>query len=260
MSTEMSLLSHLEELRKRLMVSMGAALLGSIIAFGAFPFLFTLLSQPFQAISSSALEQPLYMNTIFEGFFTKIKVSLLFGIIFSFPIHLYQVIRFIFPGLKSKEKRVLVWMMVLGMLLAVFSLYMGYVQILPVSIQFLTSSKFIPEQVGLLLNYTHSVGYILNFLLYAMLAFQLPLVLGVLLYFNVVRRRPLFRGGRYVIVAVFVLSAIVTPPDFISQIGIAVPLIGLYYLTLGVAWVFKWGNEPSEASAVVYATEDGSGE
>ena len=93
-----------------------------------------------------------------------------------------------------------------------------------------------------MLSYEHSVFYVVKFLVYSVVMFQLPVVLELLMVFNVVNRKALFRASRYVIVVIFVLSAIVTPPDFISQIGLAGPLIVLYFVTILIAKLCKFGE------------------
>jgi sec-independent protein translocase protein TatC len=96
--------------------------------------------------------------------------------------------------------------------------------------------------VGIMLNYTQNIFYIFNFLLYAMLAFQFPILLELLMYWNLVSRKTLWKSTRYAIVVIFVIAAIVTPPDVISQCGIAIPMTLLFFITLGIAKIFGWGE------------------
>ena len=123
-----------------------------------------------------------------------------------------------------------------------FGLYAGFYHLLPFSLKVLTGDQFIPAKIGLLLNYQQSVFYIFNFLVYLMLAFQFPILLEVCLYLNLIQRKKLFKSSRYVIVGIFIFSAIITPPDIITQCGIALPLISLFFITIGIAKVFKWGE------------------
>ena len=80
-------------------------------------------------------------------------------------------------------------------------------------------------------------------MLAALVVFQLPILLEILMVLNVITRKALLRIGRYVIVAFFILAAIVTPPDFVTQLSIALPLTALYYLTLLIAKAFKFGQD-----------------
>jgi sec-independent protein translocase protein TatC len=239
----MTFFEHLQELRIRIIVSAAAILAGSILAFSLFDSIVALLLEPLQRLDSAASGKQLFVHTLFEGFLTKIKISILTGIILSFPVHLYNFIRFIFPGLKRKERRFLVIGLLVSFVLIIFSFYYSYYRIIPLSVRFLTSSHFIPVDVGMLLNYNRNIFYILQFIFITLVVFQTPIILEILLIMNVVQRRTLLLISRYVIVGIFVLSAIITPPDFISQISLTVPLVGLYFLTILIAWIFKFGEE-----------------
>ena len=77
----------------------------------------------------------------------------------------------------------------------------------------------------------------------SLVVFQSPVLLEILLIMNVVTRKTLLRLSRFVVVGIFILAAILTPPDFVSQVSIAVPLVGLYFLTILIARIFRWGEE-----------------
>ena len=93
-----------------------------------------------------------------------------------------------------------------------------------------------------MLNYQKNVIYIFRFILIIMLSFQFPILLEALLVLNVVSRKALFKASRVVIILVFVLSALITPPDFISQCIISMPLIFLYFCALFIAKIFHFGE------------------
>ncbi len=238
----MTVIEHLSELRKRTVISLIAVLIGSVIGFLFFDFTVTLLLEPFLSIDSSTLEKELFVHTLFEGFLTKIKISVLTGIILSFPVHLYNAIRFVFPGLRQKEKKFVVIGLAVSFVLIVFSFYYSYYRIIPLSVRFLTGNQFIPVKVGMLLNYSKNIFYILQFILITLVVFQTPILLEILLIMNVVSRKGVLDASRYIIVGIFILSAIVTPPDFISQLSLSAPLIGLFFLTVLIARIFRFGE------------------
>ena len=202
-----------------------------------------MLFAPFEAISGSDAEDILFVNSIFEGFLTKIKVAFLCGIILSLPVHFYNVIRFVFPGLKPKEKQVIGISLSASFILVALSAYYAYYQIIPISIAFLTNTGFIPERVGLLLNYQKNIFYVFRFMLVTLILFQLPIILEVLMVVSLVKRRTLMRTSRFFVVGIFVLSALMTPPDFISQVSVALPLILLFFLTILIAKIFHFGEQ-----------------
>jgi len=241
MST-ITLIDHLKELRKRLFFSAFSIGIGSVVAFLVFDKAILWLASPFETISTTLAGHQLYVTSLLEGFTTKIKFSFLFGIVLSFPILLYQSLRFILPGLTKKEKRLVIVALIVSMLLAGLSFYMTYFKLLPFSVQFLTSIQFIPKEVGVLLGYKQNIFYVFNLIFYSMIVFQFPILLEVMLYLNIVSRKTLWGLSRYVIVFIFIGSAIITPPDIITQIGLSVPLIGLYFLTIIIAKLFKLGE------------------
>lgn len=238
----MSILSHLRELRIRLIVSAVAVCVGSILAFVFFDQIVSILFKPFEALELPDSENQLFINTLFEGFVTKLKVSVLAGTIISFPVHLYNIIRFVFPGLKAKEKKMIAIGLIASFVLGAFSFYYSYFRIIPLSVKFLTGDQFIPLQVGMILNYQRNIFYILQFIFVTLLVFQSPIILEMLLVMNVVGRKALLKMSRQVIVVIFILSALLTPPDFISQVSLAAPLIVLYFLTILIARIFRFGE------------------
>ena len=240
--SELTLIDHIKELRKRLVFSVISILITSSIAFFAFDIAIQWLSKPFESIVSTLSGHQLYITSLLEGFTTKIKFSFLFGIALSFPVLLYQILRFILPGLTKNERYLVSLSLLVSMILAGLSFYMTYFKLLPFSIQFLTSIQFIPKEVGLLLGYKQNIFYVFNLIFYAMIVFQFPILLEVLLYLNILKRKTLWSLSRYVVVLIFVGSAIITPPDIVTQIGLSIPLIALYFLTIIIAKIFKFGE------------------
>jgi sec-independent protein translocase protein TatC len=236
-----SFLSHIKELRTRLLVVCFFILSFSVIVFFFFDFWVALISKPYLQLGLTNSDT-LYVQTIFEGFSTKVKFSFLFGFVLSFPAVLFHFLRFLFPGLKKKEKRALLGCVLIGSFLAIVSAYFSYTFLLPLSIQFLSSSSFIPENVGIILNYRQNLFYVCNVLLGTMIVFQFPIVLFFLLNIGIIKRKNAWLWGRYIIVLSFILSAIATPPDVVSQIAISLPLISLYYLTLVIAKAMNVGS------------------
>lgn len=241
MGSASSFIDHLKELRRRVFYSAIAITLMSVTAFYFYDPLFLFFSKPFLSISSS-ISQPLVVHSVLEGFVTKMKFSFLFGLILSSPFLMFHGLRFVVPGLEKTEKRVLILALVASVLLSGISFYLSYFYLLPFALGFLTSANFIPETVGVLLNYQQSIFYAFNVMVFMVLLFQTPIILELLLYMNLVSRKALLKHSRYVIVLIFLVSAIVTPPDIITQLGLSLPLIGMYFLTIGIAKVFNWGT------------------
>ncbi|MBA7666471.1 Sec-independent protein translocase protein TatC [subsurface metagenome] len=240
---EMPLLDHIRELRKKIIVSLIAVLLATIVSYIFYETIISFLFAPFQDINRlSQAKEILYVNTLFEGFLIRIKVAVFAGIVFSSPVHVYNLVKFFFPGLQANEKKIILISLITSFILIVFSFYYGYFKVIPISVKFLSGSVFIPAKVGMLLNYSKNIFYIFQFLLITLLLFQLPIVLEILMIMNMLSRKTLLKSSRFIIVGIFIFSAILTPPDFISQVSLALPLILLFFLTILIAKIFNFGT------------------
>jgi sec-independent protein translocase protein TatC len=237
----MHIFEHLRELRKKIIVSLVSFVIFSIMAFFIYDYIVDLFIKFYSSVSSGT-DNKLFVNSIIEGMTTKFKISLIMGVIFSIPIHLYNIISFIFPGLKTKEKKYISLSLISSFILIILSIYLSYFKILPISIKFLVNGGFIPDNVGLLLNYNTNLFYTLYFIFWFIIAFQSPIVFVLLMAFNIIKRKDAFKLSRYVIVFIFAISAILTPPDVVSQVGLALPLVILYFISILVAKICKFGE------------------
>lgn len=237
---ELPVLAHFIELRKRLIVSAAALAVFSIVSFLFYDYIITLLSLPFEMLEES--QDRLFIHSVLEGFTVKIRVSLVSGALFSLPVHLFNLVKFIMPGLVGKERKIFAATLFSSFVLIFFSILYGYLKIVPISIQFLTGSGFIPADTGLLLNFGKNIFYIFRLIFVSVLVFQLPVLLITLMVLGVLRRKILLRASRFVIVGIFALSAILTPPDFVSQLSLALPLIVLFFLSILIAKIFRFGG------------------
>lgn len=243
MKEHLPLLSHLVELRRNLIVSGIALFAGFIVALLLYNYIIDFLYTPLLQISSAPDGEILYINTIAEGFLVRLKISLLSGFVLSMPVHAFNTLRFIFPGLLKKEKRIISLGLGVSFFVVVGSFLYSYYTILPVSIAFLTGKGFIPENTGMLLSFGSNIFYILQVMLVGIIVFQLPIIVEILLILNVVKRASLLKMGKYLVVLFFLLSAIVTPPDFVTQIALALPMTALFYLAILIAKIFKFGEK-----------------
>jgi sec-independent protein translocase protein TatC len=224
-------------------VSLVAFVAASVAGWAIYPSVSALLIRPFGDLTALAPEgRLLVVGTIFEGFATRLRIALLTGLVLSSPIHVYGILAFVFPGLTRREKRLVAATLASGIVLAGGAFSYGYFVAVPLAIRFLSGRGFIPPPVGLLLSYGKTVTFVLQFLLATILVFQFPLVLTLAMGLGVVRRDRLVRANRYVVVGIFVVAAVVTPPDVVSQLCVAVPLVALYFAALLIARVLRLGE------------------
>lgn len=238
---EMSILEHIRELRTILLTSLIAFVIASFIAFGFANQIISLFIRPFYSVES-LLDTTLVVSSIVEGFVAQLKIAVIGGFILSLPVHILGILRFVFPGLTGREKRIVMSFLIFSLVLIVVGAYLVYFKLVPLAISFLTNPFFVPSTVGFLLNYQTNVFYLLTFILWAVLALQLPLVMEILLAMNILKRRQVWKATRFIIVGFFILAALITPPDVISQIGVAVPLIIFHFLALLIAKIFRFGE------------------
>ena len=237
----MTVMEHIAELRNGVLISLLAFLVLTIVSFIFSNTIIAIFTKPFASVQSS-VDKKLVVTNIIEGFSTQIQVSVISGLILSLPVHIFSFLKFVFPGLERKHKRIILIFLIASFVLIVIGAYIAYFQVVPLAINFLTSSAFIPKGVGYLLNYSQNIFYVFSFILWSLAALQTPLILELLLIFNILSRKQVFHASRYIIVGIFVVAAIITPPDFISQLGVALPLTLLFFVALLVAKIFKFGE------------------
>ena len=239
-SKKAPLLHHLIDLRKRMVYAIAFTALTSFISYLNSTHMSAFFTQPFHQMLPS--DASLNIQTIYEGFFVKLKLSVVMGVILGLPFSLFQCCRFLFPGLTKNEKKWVIIIISFSSLLSIFSTYMGYAIVFPYIIQFLTTAQFIPNDVNVLLNYKQNINYIISFLFAGIIIFQTPIILELLLAKSIITRQFLLKNARWFIVGIVISAAIITPPDIISQLSLAIPLIICYFLCILVAKVMGWGK------------------
>lgn len=234
--TEQPFVQHLMELRDRLLYSViGLAICMALLAFWPGPSgLIDLIAVPIRAHMPP--DARLIAVGVFSPFFVPLKVLAMAAVLLSLPWWMYQLWSFIAPGLYSHEKRFAVPLIVLGSALA----YMGiaFVQFFVLDKMFGFIQKFTPASVAATPDIASYVEAILGLYLAFGLAFQVPIVVVLLVKMGMVSIQKLkdFRG--YFIVIAFIIAAVVTPPDVISQLALAVPMCILYELGIWGAQLF----------------------
>ncbi len=237
----MPLIEHIRELRTLILLSLVSFLVCTVLAFIFSDRIIQVFTRQFNSVSSS-VDSKLVVTTIIEGFSAQINVAVYSGLILSTPVHIFNILRFIFPGLARRQKRVILSFLVASLALIAFGAYLAYFKVVPLAINFLTNPYFVPRGVGYLLNYQKNIFYVFSFILLSVAALQTPLLMEILLMMNILNRKAVFKASRFIIVGIFVVAAIITPPDFISQLGVALPLTALYFLALLIAKIFRFGE------------------
>lgn len=232
----MGFLDHLEELRKRLVYSIIAIVVGFFACWGFAERIYAVMQRPImEALQRNGLSAKLVYVNPTEPFNLYLKVGMLAGLFVASPFVLYQIWCFISPGLYRNEKRYVMPFMASTIALFVAGGYFGYKIVLPQALVFLIGygKDFQPmitlsEYSSLFLTIIVGLGVI----------FEMPILVFFLALMGIVTSSWMWKNIRYAILAIFVIAAIITPtPDILNMCIFAAPMVGLYILSTGIAYL-----------------------
>ncbi|GBC62018.1 twin arginine-targeting protein translocase TatC [Desulfonema ishimotonii] len=235
---KMPFLSHMEELRDRLIRSFVAVGIGFSIAYGFKEKLFEILIRPLVSVMGKG--DTLIFTSLPEAFFTYLKVAFLTGIMVASPVILYQFWMFVAPGLYQKEKKFLLPIVFLSTLFFVGGSLFGYFIVFPYGFKFFLG--FANENIQALPSMKEYLSFASKLLIAFGVVFELPLVLTALARMGVVSVGFLKQNRKYALLIFFIGAAIITPPDVVTQIMMALPLMLLYEISIIGARLF--GKKP----------------
>ena len=230
-------ISHLVELRKRLIHSFIFLFAFFVVCYFFSEYLYGFLVEPYsKAVKNDGIERRLIFTALQETFLTYIKVSFFAAFFVTCPFILMQIWKFIPPGLYKHEKSAILPYLILTPVLFFMGGMLVYYLIMPLAIKFFLSFESTGVNTNLPIQLEAKVNEYLSLvmkLIFAFgLSFQLPVVLSLLARIGVVDSKFLKERRKYVVVIIFTAAAILTPPDPVTQIGLAIPLLILYELSI----------------------------
>lgn len=214
---------HVQELRKRLFYILAFFGLGTGVSF--------YYSQGILSFLQTDLNVTLHALTAYETFYTQLMIAMLLGFLIALPVTLYQILKFIEPGLKEKEYKIarnyLPWSIILFGIGAVFS----YEYIVKASLAFFESTTA-SAGVGAVWGLQNTLGFALKISAFTGIVFQLPIVSVVLAKAGILDKQMMLKYRAYFIVGILLVAALATPPDVVTQLMVTAPVIGLYQISI----------------------------
>ena len=231
MSTSENFIAHLIELRSRLLRSFVALVLVFICLFPWASDLYSLLAQPL--LSKLPKGGQMIATDVTTPFFVPLKVALMASFLIALPYILYQIWRFVAPGLYAHEKRLVVPLIAASTILFYCGMAFAYFAVFPIVFGFVTASA--PQGVAVMTDIDKYLSFVLSMFVAFGVTFQVPVAVVVLVRMKMVTTAKLREIRPYVIVGAFIVGAIFTPPDVVSQFMLAMPLWLLYEAGIVVA-------------------------
>ncbi len=229
------LATYLQEIRKRLILSFIGVGVGFVICYSFSDSIFDILTAPL--IKIMPVESTLIFCTVAEAFFTYMKVGFVAGLMLAFPFVLYQIWGFVSRRLDQDKKRYVLPFVLAGSFFFALGILFGYFVALPFGCKFLL--KYASKSIKPMLDMNAYLSFSVRFLLVFGLVFEFPVLLLVLARIGAINAKMLAHKRRYAILLIFIFALVIAPPDFISQVLMALPLMGLYEVSILLCKIFE---------------------
>ncbi len=241
---KMTFLEHLDELRKRLVISIASIGVGFAIAFAFVDRIYGFVMTPLYAVLPKG--STLIFTEPTEAFILYIWMAFLAGLMLAMPVILWQVWLFIAPGLYAKEKKLAVPFIVLASVGFVAGAAFTHYLLFPWMMKFF--GTFATDKLTFLPRIGPVFDLYVKMILGMGLVFQMPAIVYVLARIGLVTARFLVRSFKYAVLGIFILAAVITPSgDMLTQTLFALPMIGLYLISILIAWIFGKRRQPKPA-------------
>jgi sec-independent protein translocase protein TatC len=239
LDSELTFWDHIQELRSRLVKIMVGVAVGASVAYFYWQKIWAIIAYP---LTKQHLKVDLIATSPMETFMTSLKMSLISGVIFAFPWVMWQLWRFLAPGLYKKERRVFGIAFASSIIMFLVGAAFAYFAVLPAGLQFLATYT----NGAITQNWRQGefASFISQFMLAFGIIFELPVAAYVLATMGLISAKGMWGFFRYAVVAIFAIAAVLTPgPDPVSQVMMAVPLVVLYLLSIGICAVAQKKQE-----------------
>ncbi len=239
--------TYLREIRKRLILSFIAVGVGFLICYGFSDSIFEILTAPLIRsiqninVQNIHVESTLIFRTVAEAFFTYMKVGFVAGLMLASPFVLYQIWGLVGRRLDQDKKRYVLSFVLAGSFFFALGILFGYFVALPFGCKFLL--KYASQSITPMPDMNEYLSFSVRFLLTFGLVFEFPILLLILARIGAINAKMLAQKRRYAILLIFIFALVIAPPDMISQVLMALPLMGLYEVSILLCKIFEKKHE-----------------
>ena len=244
----MPLMQHLIELRRRLIICIAAIAISASVTYFYAEKIWTFLAEPMNEALIKHNGHLIQLDPL-EGFTNQLRVAGLGGLLVASPVVMYQIWKFVAPGLYPKEQRLIVPLALASTFLFALGITFGYFGVFKYAFPFFLDITYQGVEAQIPINTYLSMAT--NLLLAFGLCFQLPIIVFFAARIGLIDHKDMIAGFRYAMVGILIVAAMMTPgPDILSQLIMALPLTLLYIVGIGVAWIFstKTRTPPTEVA------------
>ena len=224
---EMSVSGHLKELRNRIVICLLVFLVATVIAIAYSPNIVSFLLE----MGTAYGYEYIYISPQ-ELLMQYFSVSIIVGVLVAMPVILYHIWAFIQPGLKENENRFFLFSMIFGVICFCIGVYFAYRVMLPFMLEFLISVNTTATEITASITVEKYINFLTTIFIIFGVVFELPMLSILLTNFGLMKPEWMKKGRKVAIVIIFLIAAVVTPPDIVSQVMVAVPMICLYQISI----------------------------
>ncbi len=238
------IIDHLEELRWRLVKCAVAIGIGFVLTYAFAQDIFNFLVEPYMAVKPD--DSRLIFTSLPEAFITYLKIAFFSGLVLALPVVFYQLWKFVMPGLYEHERKYVIPFVIVTTLFFVGGASFAFYVVFPFAFKFFLDIA--GESATAMLTLKEYLNLVIRLLLAFGITFELPVIMYFLAKMGVVNHRMLASQRKYAVVVVVILAAFLTPPDVISQILLAIPLLGLYEVSIWVTRLVEHNRAKKKAA------------
>lgn len=233
---QLTIIEHLNELRKRIVIVILVNIITSVVSYSKIDIIMKYIIKLGENLKLIYVSPP-------ELCLEYIKVSIFVGVIAALPITLYQIWRYLKPALKKKERTYVILSLFMAVIFFAIGAAFGYIFVIPMAIKFFTSISASSQYVSPLFSINNYINFVITLICCFGIVFELPLIVLFLTFLNLVTPKFLRKNRKYAILIIFIVAAVLTPPDVVEQFLMALPMLLLYEISILMSFIVYRKNK-----------------